>query len=158
MTQIVSGQPVIDFVAQATSNQKVQLSQLQQQRVVLFFYPKNGTPSCVIENQDFAANYRHFAEQNTLIFGISRDTLTSHEAFRKTLNIPFELISDTQGILCEQFDVLQQSHEIDESFQSLTRSTFLIDEQSRLVQQWRGVKVRDHVHQVLATVRKLPTP
>lgn len=156
MTILLAGQPLTDFVAQATSNQRVQLSQLKKQRVVFFFYPKNGTPSCIIENQDFAANHSQFLKHNTRVFGISRDTLTSHEQFKSTLNIPFELISDSLGVLCELFDVLHQNPDMGDTFQALKRSTFLIDEQGKLVREWRGVKVRDHVHQVLDAVRKLP--
>lgn len=148
------GQPIQDFVAMATNRQRVQLSLLRNQKVLLFFYPKNGTPICTIEIQDFAANHRIFLKNNTLVFGISRDDLTSHEAFKKSLNIPFELISDTQGLLCEHFSVLQAKRDGQQSFKTLCRSTFLIDEKGRLMKEWRNVPVRDHVHQILDVLKQ----
>lgn len=156
MVQMAIGQPIEDFVAMATNRQRVQLSQLRSQKVLLFFYPKNGTPTCTIENQDFAANHRIFLKNNTLVFGVSRDDLASHEAFKRSLNIPFELISDTQGLLCEHFSVLQAKKDVQQSFKTLCRSTFLIDEKGRLMKEWRNVSVRDHVHQILDVLKQLP--
>jgi len=155
MANISIGQPIQDFVALATNRHRVQLSRLKHQKVILFFYPKDGTPICTIENQDFSANHRQFLDNNTVVFGVSRDDLASHEAFKKALNIPFELISDTQGLLCEHFSVLQAKQRGQESFQSLCRSTFLIDENGLLLREWRNVSVRDHVHQILEFVQQV---
>lgn len=143
---------VPDFVAVATSNERIRLSQKQSHRVLLFFYPKNNTPSCVIENQDFAANHQRFMQLNTQIYGISRDSLESHEKFKQSLNLPFNLISDSNEALCRLFDVLNPQEKFGQIIYSLSRSSFLINEKGILIYEWRDTPVKEHVHEVLTVL------
>lgn len=146
------GDSVPDFIVPATSHKNVQLRALQGHKILLFFYPKDNTPACTIESQDFAANYQRFRSQNTLVFGISRDSLVSHEEFKEAQALPFELISDEDGALCGLFSVLRQKELFGKPIISLCRSTFLINESGRLISEWRDVNVRDHVHDVIDTL------
>lgn len=143
------GQKIPDFIVPATSHKNVQLKALKGYKVILYFYPKDNTPACTIENQDFAANYPRFRQQNTLVFGVSRDSLISHETFKEAQALPFELISDEHCELCELFDVLHEKEFFGKNITSLRRSTFLIDEEGILIKEWRGIHVRNHVHEVI---------
>lgn len=138
-----------DFIVPATSAKNVQLKALNGYQFLLYFYPKDNTPACTIENQDFAANYQRFRDQNTLIFGVSRDSLESHEAFKEAQALPFELISDENAKLCELFGVLREREFFGSNIVSLTRSTFLISNEGQLMHEWREVDVRNHVHEVI---------
>lgn len=149
--------PVPDFVAIATSNERIRLSQKTSHRVLLFFYPKNNTPSCVIENQDFAANHQRFMKLNTQIYGISRDTIESNEEFKQGLNLPFNLISDSNDSLCRLFDVIVTQEKFGQTINSLCRSSFLIDEEGVLIYEWRDTPVKEHVHQILTILEDLDT-
>lgn len=143
------GQVVPDFVVPATSHKNVRLRALRGYRVLLFFYPKNHTPACTIETQDFGANYQRFRQQNILVFGVSRDSLDSHEAFKKAQSLPFELISDANEALCKLFGVLRERELLGRRSLGLVRSTFLIDEQGALSRAWIDVDARNHVHRLL---------
>lgn len=143
------GQQVPDFVVPATNHKNVHLRALRGYRVLLYFYPKNHTPACTIENQDFGANYKRLNSQNILVFGVSRDTLDSHERFKREQSLPFELISDSNEALCRLFGVLRQKELFGKTIVSLVRSTFLVDETGRLEQAWRDVDARTHVHKLL---------
>lgn len=148
------GDSVPDFIVPATSHKNVQLKALQGHKVLLYFYPKDNTPACTIENQDFAANYQRFRQQNTLVFGVSRDSLDVHESFKEAQALPFELIADIDGRLCELFGVLREKSLFGKQIISLCRSSFLLDEQGRLIREWRDVDVRNHVHEVIDTLER----
>jgi len=143
------GDYVPDFTVQATSCENVQLRDLRGHQIVIYFYPKNNTPACIIENQDFAANYSRFQYQNTLIFGVSRDSLESHESFKKSQALPFALISDQDSHLCTLFGVLKEKQLFNKPITTLTRSTFLINHNGRLIRAWRDVSIKTHVHEVI---------
>lgn len=143
------GQPVPDFVVPATSHKNVHLRALRGYRILLYFYPKNHTPACTIENQDFGANYQRFREQNIILFGVSRDSLDSHESFKRAQSLPFELISDSNEALCNLFGVLREKELLGRKIKGLVRSTFLIDEQGILSRSWIDVDARNHVHRIL---------
>ncbi|EAR08246.1 peroxiredoxin [Reinekea blandensis] len=143
------GDSVPDFIVPATSHKNVQLRALQGHKILLYFYPKDHTPACTIENQDFAANYQRFRRQNTLVFGVSRDSLEDHESFKEAQALPFELISDEDGRLCELFGVLREKLLFGKPITSLCRSSFLLDERGHLIREWRNVEVRNHVHDVI---------
>ena len=143
------GERVPDFIVPATSNKNVQLRTLSGFQILLYFYPKDSTPACTIENQDFAANYERFRKCNTLVFGISRDPLDSHEKFKEAQALPFELISDVSQQLCRLFAVLREKELFGKTIVSLSRSTFLIDSKGFLRKEWRDVDVRNHVHDVI---------
>ena len=154
MVQI--GESVPDFIVPATSNKNIQLKALRGYQILIYFYPKDKTPACTIENQDFAANYPRFRRQNTLIFGCSRDSLESHEAFKDSQALPFELISDENSSLCRLFGVLREKELFGKTIESLCRSTFFIDANGVLLNEWREVDVRDHVHKVIDYIEAQP--
>lgn len=143
------GQAVPNFTAEATSDQQVSLSDLKGKKVVLYFYPKDSTPGCTNQGSDFRDLYSDFQAANTLVFGISRDGLRSHENFKAKQSFPFELISDKDETLCKLFDVLKLKKMFGKEHLGIERSTFLIDEEGKLVQEWRKVKVPGHVQEVL---------
>lgn len=148
-------QPVPAFTAQATSGVTVNSEQLIGQHYVLYFYPKDNTPGCTTEGQDFRASHEDFAAANTRVFGVSRDSLRTHENFRSKQGFPFELISDADESLCQLFDVIKLKQMYGKEYEGIERSTFLIDAQGVLRAEWRKVKVKDHVSEVLATARTL---
>jgi len=148
-------QAVPDFQAQATSGQSIQLSALRGQQVVIYFYPKDSTPGCTTEGQGFRDQYPAFQAANTLIFGVSRDGLKSHENFKAKQAFPFELISDKDEALCQLFDVIKLKKLYGKEYLGVDRSTFLIDKDGVLRQEWRGVKVPGHVEAVLAAAQTL---
>lgn len=148
-------QPVTDFSATATSGVQVSLSALKGQHLVLYFYPKDSTPGCTTEGQGFRDHYPAFQAANTLVFGVSRDGLKSHENFKCKQAFPFELISDKDEALCQLFDVIKLKKLYGKEYLGVDRSTFLIDKNGVLRQEWRGVKVPGHVEAVLAAAQAL---
>ncbi|MEM8546790.1 MAG: peroxiredoxin [Pseudomonadota bacterium] len=148
---------VKDFKADATSSQTVQLKALRGKQVVLYFYPKDATPGCTNESVDFTNLYPKFKRANTEIFGISRDSLTSHEKFKAKHNMPFELISDPDEKLCTYFDVIKEKNMYGKKVLGIERSTFLIDADGKLCAEWRKVRVPGHVENVLEAAKSLNT-
>lgn len=147
------GQAVANFTVTATSDQKISLAALQGKKLVLYFYPKDSTPGCTTQGGNFRDLYSEFQAANTEIFGISRDSLKSHEKFKAKQSYPFELISDEDETLCKLFDVLKLKKLFGKEYMGIERSTFLIDEEGKLVQEWRKVKVAGHIEAVLAAVK-----
>jgi peroxiredoxin Q/BCP len=145
---------VTDFSAPMTSGQTFQLSGRPARYTVLFFYPKDNTPGCTTENMAFRDLYEQFQAANTEIYGISRDSLRSHEGFRAKLGLPFELISDPEEQVCEQFGVMKMKQMYGKTVRGIERSTFVIDATGQLVKEWRGVKVAGHVDEVLEFVTR----
>jgi len=152
---IAIDQPVPDFQATATSDQQVHLAALRGKQVVIYFYPKDSTPGCTTEGLDFAARFADFQAADTLIFGVSMDSLKKHESFKAKQGFPFELISDPEHELCELFGVYQLKKNYGKEYMGIVRSTFLIDREGVLRQEWRGVKVAGHVDAVLAAAQAL---
>jgi len=148
-------QPVADFQVQATSEQAVTLSGLKGQQVVLYFYPKDSTPGCTTQGQGFRDHHADFLAANTVVFGVSRDGLKSHENFKAKQAFPFELISDKDESLCQLFDVIKLKKLYGKEYLGVDRSTFLIDKNGVLRQEWRGVKVPGHVAAVLEAAQAL---
>lgn len=149
---VTVGQAVPDFSAAATGNQTVRLVDLHGQRLVLYFYPKDNTPGCTVEGQQFRDLHERFVALNTKIFGVSRDPLRSHENFRAKQGFPFDLIADTDEALCTLFDVIKLKKNYGKAALGVERSTFLIDERGVLRREWRKVKVDGHAAAVLAAV------
>ena len=147
--------PVPDFSAQATGEQTVTPASLAGKNVVIYFYPKDNTPGCTTEGQDFRDAHAEFAAANTVIYGVSKDSLRTHANFKAKHEFPFELISDPDEALCRLFDVIKLKKLYGKEYEGLERSTFLIDAQGVLRQEWRKVKVPGHVAEVLAAVRTL---
>ncbi len=139
----------------ATDNLEINIPDTQGRNIVLYFYPKDATPGCTTEGLDFSANYQSFLDANTLIYGVSRDNLKSHQKFRSKHNFPFELIADETGVLCKLFGVWQLKKFMGREFMGIVRSTFLIDAQGNIVKHWDKVKVKGHVEEVLSAVLAL---
>ncbi|GFM50912.1 peroxiredoxin [Pseudomonas capsici] len=148
-------QPVPDFQAPATSGQAVSLAGLKGQQVVIYFYPKDNTPGCTTEGQNFRDSIAQFQAANTVVFGVSRDSLKAHENFKAKQEFPFELISDKDEALCQLFDVIKLKKLYGKEYLGVDRSTFLIDKAGVLRKEWRGVKVPGHVDEVLAEAQAL---
>ena len=147
--------PVNDFEAPATGDQTIRLSDLKGRNVVVYFYPKDNTPGCTTEGQDFRDRHDQFEALDTVIFGVSRDGLKAHDNFRAKQAFPFHLISDKDEALCQQFDVIKLKKLYGKEYMGIDRSTFLIDKDGVLRREWRGVKVPGHVDEVLEAVRSL---
>ena len=147
--------PVPDFSAQATGEQTVTPASLAGKTVVIYFYPKDNTPGCTTEGQDFRDAHAEFAAANTIIYGVSKDSLRTHANFKAKHEFPFELISDPDEALCRLFDVIKLKKLYGKEYEGIERSTFLIDAKGVLRQEWRKVKVPGHVAEVLAAVRTL---
>ncbi len=145
---------VSDFSAAMTSGLTFQLSGRPARHTVLFFYPKDNTPGCTTENMAFRDLYQQFQAAGTEIYGISRDSLRSHESFKAKLGLPFELISDPDEALCQQFGVMKMKQMYGKTVRGIERSTFVIDANGQLVKEWRGVKVAGHVDEVLEFVTR----
>lgn len=153
---IALNQPVPAFEAQATSGVTVDSAELRGQHYVLYFYPKDNTPGCTTEGQDFRTHHDAFAAANTRIFGVSRDSLRTHENFRKKQDFPFELICDADEKLCSLFDVIKMKQMYGKEYEGIERSTFLVDAEGVLRGEWRKVKVKGHVLEVLEAAQQLP--
>lgn len=139
----------------ATSDLEISIPDTQGHHIVLYFYPKDATPGCTTEGQDFRDNHQAFADANTVIYGVSKDDLTKHEKFKAKQNFPFELIADVDGTLCELFHVWQLKKFMGREYMGIVRSTFLIDVNGNILKHWDKVKVKGHAEEVLAVVQAL---
>ncbi|MDR2877096.1 MAG: peroxiredoxin [Chromatiales bacterium] len=155
MTQIAIGKKVPDFTAPTTSDDAFRLSEHRGKIVVLYFYPKDSTPGCTLESQDFRDLHAKFKRAGAVIYGISRDSIKSHEKFKCAQEMPFELISDADEQLCTLFDVIRMKNMYGKQVRGIERSTFLIDAEGKLHQEWRKVKVENHAAEVLEAVKAL---
>lgn len=155
MDKISVGKPVPDLEVNATDDQKFMLSDLRGKNVVLYFYPKDNTPGCTTEGQDFRDHYEEFRNLNTEIFGVSRDNLKSHDGFKSKECFPFDLISDEDEQLCKLFDVIREKSLYGKKYLGIDRSTFILDRNGVLRKEYRSVKVDGHVAAVLAEIQKL---
>jgi peroxiredoxin Q/BCP len=144
-----------DFKAETTSGNTISLKELRGKNVVLYFYPKDDTPGCTIEGNDFTALHNKFKRAGTVIFGISADSIASHEKFKVKQGFTFDLISDPEQKLCNKFDVIREKNLYGRKFMGIVRSTFLIDSDGKLRREWRKVKVEGHAEEVLEAVKAL---
>jgi peroxiredoxin Q/BCP len=145
---------VSDFSAAMTGDQRFQLAGRPAKYTVLYFYPKDNTPGCTTESMAFRDLHPQFQQAGVEIYGISRDSLRSHEGFKSKLGLPFELISDPDEAVCLQFGVMKMKQMYGKTVRGVERSTFLIDAEGNLVKEWRGVKVAGHVDEVLEFVAR----
>lgn len=146
---------VADFSAQSTGGRQLRLKDLRGQNVVLYFYPKDSTPGCTLEGQDFRDLYPKFRRLKTVVLGVSRDSIASHEKFREKQGFPFDLLSDPDELLCRQFDVIREKSLYGRKYMGIDRSTFLIDGEGKLRREWRSVKVKGHAEEVLEAIGDL---
>ncbi len=145
-----------DFSAPMTGDQTFQLAGRKAKYTVLYFYPKDNTPGCTTESMAFRDLHDTFKKAGAEIYGISRDSLRSHENFKEKLGLPFELISDPDEAVCLQFGVMKMKNMYGKQVRGIERSTFIIDGANRLVKEWRGVKVANHADEVLEVVKGQP--
>ncbi len=155
MSKIAVGKKVPDFKLSATGDQTFSLKDHRGSKIVIYFYPKDSTPGCTTEGQDFRDNHTNFERQKTRIFGVSRDSIKSHENFKTKQDFNFDLLSDSDETACKLFEVIKEKNMYGRTVMGIERSTFLIDEQGLLVKEWRKVKVKGHVDEVLETVKSL---
>ena len=151
---VTLGKKVGDFSAVATG-QPFSLASQAGKVVVLYFYPKDNTPGCTTEGADFRDAMAGFTQANSLVFGVSRDSLKSHENFKAKMAFPFELIADPDEAVCEQFGVMKMKNMYGKQVRGIERSTFVIGADGTLLREWRGVKVPGHVAEVLSFVESL---
>jgi peroxiredoxin Q/BCP len=146
---------VPDFSAEMTGGRPFRLSEHRGKVLVLYFYPKDNTPGCTTESLQFRDAHERFLKAGAEVFGISRDSLRSHEGFKSKLGLPFELISDGDEAMCTMFDVIVMKSMYGKKLRGIERSTFVIDAAGKIVKEWRGVKVPGHVDEVLQLVEGL---
>ena len=147
--------PVPPFQAQATSDTQVSLDTLKGKQVVLYFYPKDNTPGCTREGEQFRDLHPQFRKLRCEVYGVSRDSMKSHESFKGKMNFPFELLSDADETACKLFDVIRLKNMYGRKVRGIERSTFVIDGRGIVRREWRGVKVPDHAREVLEFVETL---
>ena len=155
MSTVNTGATVPDFELPATGDKTIKLTDLKGNNVVLYFYPKDSTPGCTLEGQDFRDNIEEFNSRGTIILGVSRDSVKSHEKFKTNQSFPFDLLSDRDELLCRLFDVIKEKNMYGKKVMGIERSTFLIDASGTLRREWRKVKVKGHVNEVLEAVKTL---
>jgi peroxiredoxin Q/BCP len=143
---------VTNFSLPGTGGTEFSLSNFLGKTVVLYFYPRDSTPGCTNEGIDFTNLYGDFQKKNVEIFGISRDSINSHEKFKKKYSFPFELLSDSEEVACALFDVIKMKNMYGKQVQGIERSTFLIDPEGILIKEWRGLKVPGHADEVLSSI------
>jgi peroxiredoxin Q/BCP len=148
-------QAVADFQLAATSGKTFQLSDYLGKNLVIYFYPKDSTPGCTTQGIQFRDAYNDFQANDTEIFGVSRDSLKSHENFKAKFTFPFELLADTEELACTLFGVIKMKNMYGKQVRGIERSTFIIDKNGSLVKEWRGVKVEGHATEVLNFIKTL---
>jgi peroxiredoxin Q/BCP len=145
----------LDFELPATGGGSFKLGAQQGRKVVVYFYPKDNTPGCTLEGQEFRDLYPAFEKANAIVVGVSRDSVKSHEGFKSKQAFPFELLSDPDEAVCEQFGVMKLKNMYGKQVRGVERSTFVFDAGGKLAREWRGVKAPGHAAEVLAFVETL---
>ena len=153
---VAIGQPIPQCAIPATSGLTFTPDSAKGKKLVLYFYPKDMTPGCTAESGEFRDNIDAFTKANTLIVGVSRDSLKSHDNFRSKLELPFELVADTEEVLCQLFGVMKMKNMYGKQVQGIERSTFLIDRDGKIADEWRKVTVKGHALEVLEKTQALP--
>ena len=149
------GERVENFTLPATGEQNLSLNDFRGRNLIIYFYPKDNTTGCIREGQDFRDLYAQFSTAGAEILGVSRDSVRTHENFRNKHEFPFQLLSDSEETLCNQFDVIQEKSMYGRKYMGIVRSTFLIDAEGILQQEWRKVRVPGHAEAVLETVKTI---
>ena len=152
---VVVNKPLPEFEAVATGNESLSNQSLIGQTVVLYFYPKDNTPGCTTEAMEFRDKYKDFVKAGATVYGVSRDNMKSHDDFKEKLELPFELIADTEEKMCHMFGVVKNKIMYGKKVKGIERSTFLVGTNGILKQEWRGLKVAGHVEEVLKAVKAL---
>jgi len=155
MSKIAVGKAVPDFALPATGDKTIRLSELKGKKVVLYFYPKDNTPGCTLEGQDFRDLHAKFKRADTVVLGVSRDSVKSHEGFKAKQEYPFDLLADEKERACKIFDVIKPKNMYGKQVMGIERSTFLMDAKGVLRREWRKVKVDGHAAEVLEAAKAL---
>ena len=155
MTKKLEGKKCPNFKAECTSNLNLSNKDFIGKNLVIYFYPKDSTPGCTTEGQDFRDNFKVFKKLNTAILGVSRESIKSHENFKSKQSFPFELLSDPDEKVCKAFDVMKLKSMYGRQYIGIDRSTFLINIKGKIIKEWRSVKVTGHVEEVLQAVKDL---
>lgn len=155
MSTVKINRKVKNLSAPMTADAKFNLKDYAGKNLVIYFYPKDATPGCTIEGQDFRDAKAKFTRQDTIVFGVSKDSIKSHEKFKEKQKFNFELISDEDEKICQYFDVIKEKNMYGKKYMGIERSTFLIGKDAKLKQEWRKLKVKGHVDEVLEAVKAL---
>jgi len=158
MKKAVVGKSVPDLEVQTTGGKTLRLRDLKGRFAVLYFYPKDNTPGCTLEGQDFRDQHDRIKKLKTVVYGVSRDSLASHEKFKAKFKFSFDLIADEDEKLCRLFDVIREKSLYGRKYLGVDRSTFILDKDGVLRREFRGVKVKGHVDEVIGEIRKLQSP
>jgi len=155
MTKKLEGKKCPSFKGECTSNKTFSNKDFLGKNLVIYFYPKDSTPGCTSEGQDFRDKYKEFKKFNTEILGVSRESIKSHENFKLKQSFPFELLSDPEEKVCKAFDVMKLKSMYGREYIGVDRSTFLVSSDGKVIREWRNVKVKDHVNEVFNSVKDL---
>lgn len=149
----MSGNPIADFEVPSTGNQRFASAAFRGHPYVIYFYPRDATPGCTLEGAQFRDLHQQFRNAGVMVFGVSRDSVASHEKFKANMQFPFELLSDSDEKLCKLFDVIREKNMYGKKVIGIQRSTFLMGRKNEILQEWRGVKVDGHAAAVLAAAK-----
>ena len=155
MTKKILGKKCPKFKAESTSGKTLQSEDFLGKNLVIYFYPKDSTPGCTTEGHEFRDAYKEFKSSNTEILGVSRDSVKSHENFKAKQSFPFELLSDPDEKVCKAFDVMKLKSMYGREYIGVDRSTFIISAEGKVINEWRSVKVKGHVAEVLEAIKSL---
>ena len=155
MSKVQVGKKVRDFKALLDNEETFKLSENKGKNLVFYFYPKDNTPGCTKEGEDFRDNYSVIKKLNTEVIGVSKDSVASHQKFIKKFNFPFNLISDENEKVCNLFNVIKEKNMYGRKYMGIERSTFLIDTNAKLVKEWRKVRVKGHVDDVIESIKEI---
>jgi peroxiredoxin Q/BCP len=149
------GDKLPNLTLPATGGKDIALADFKGKPLVVYFYPKDNTPGCTQEGQDFRDVYKDFSKAGIALLGISRDSIKSHENFAEKYKFPFPLLSDPDEVACKAFDVIKEKSLYGRKYMGVDRSTFLFDKAGKLAREWRGVKVKGHAEEVLEAAKQL---
>ena len=151
----LEGKKCPKFSGDATGEISISNKDFEGKNLIIFFYPKDNTPGCTLEGQDFRDNYKEFTRLNAEILGVSRDSIKSHENFKDKQGFPFQLLSDPDEVMCKSFDVMREKSMYGKKYIGVDRSTFLINSNGLVEKEWRSVKVKGHVLEVLQALKEI---
>ena len=155
MSKVQVGKKVRDFKALLDNEETFKLSENKGKNLVFYFYPKDNTPGCTKEGEDFRDNYSVIKKLNTEVIGVSKDSVATHQKFIKKFNFPFNLISDENEKVCNLFNVIKEKNMYGRKYMGIERSTFLIDTNGKLLKEWRKVRVKGHVDEILESIKEI---
>ena len=151
----MSGKVIADFEVSATGNQRFASAAFKGHPYVVYFYPKDDTPGCTIEGSQFGDLHKEFVQAGFMVFGVSRDSVASHEKFKAKMSFPFDLLADSDETMCKLFDVIKEKNMYGKKVIGIQRSTFIIGRNGEIAKEWRGVKVDGHAQEVLNAAKSM---